>query len=401
MNSISLQDARRLAISCQGLHAKAPFGTGKPAVLRSVEQLGYIQIDTISVINRSHEHTLWTRVPSFQPAQLDKLLKERKLLEYWTHAAAYLPMRDYRYCLPYMRAIAEGRKHWRTPDRQAMARVLERIRAEGPLMARDFEHSSERSQDWGWNWKPAKIALEQLFIEGQLMTSHRVGFQKVYDLPERVLPDGLDTRMPTDEEFHRYLIRTAIRAHGIVQDSQIGYLRRGTLAGIRARLREMREEGELLAVQVEGISSIHYTTPALLETCGPRRIPSSVRLLSPFDNAVIQRKRLQQLFASEYQIECFVPAAKRRFGYYCLPILYGTEIIGRLDPKADRKTSEFIVKSLELEKPVRNLDKLAGKIADKLLEVAAFNRCERVVWQPAPGDAFGRQLAARLKQVQC
>lgn len=396
MISLSLPDARRLALASQGLHVKTPFGAGKNAVLRCIEQLGYVQIDTISVINRSHHHCIWTRVPSYQPAHLDRLLKDRQVLEYWSHAAAFLPMADYRYCLPYMQAIAAGKKHWRTPDRKAMQRVLDRIRAEGPLMARDFEHAGDRGNEWGWNWKPAKIALEQLFIEGQLMASHREGFQKVYDLPERVLPPGIDTRTPSGEEFQRYLITRAIRAHGLVRDGEISYLRKGMKAGVKARLQDMLDAGEIVGVTVRGIEGPYYSHQDLLASLPGKRVNRQVNLLSPFDNAVIQRKRLQQLFGSHYQIECFVPAAKRRYGYYCLPIQYGTDIVGRLDPKADRKSGAFIVKSLHLEQAVRDPDHLAGKLAEKLREVAAFNGCDRIAWRPGRRDAFGRLLQEHL-----
>lgn len=136
MLKLSTKEARRLAIISQGLHRSKPFGSGKNALLSCIEQLGYIQIDTISVINRAHHHTFWTRIPSYHERQLDTLLQDRKIMEYWSHAAAYLPMQDYRFCLPYMNAIADGQRHWREPDKKMMKNVLERIRAEGPLMAK-------------------------------------------------------------------------------------------------------------------------------------------------------------------------------------------------------------------------------------------------------------------------
>ena len=400
MEQLSLPEARRIALIAQGLHTNTPFGAGKGAVKRCIEQLGYVQIDTISVINRSHHHTLWTRVPTYRDKHLDALLRERRIMEYWAHAAAYLPMQDYRYCLPYMQAIANGQQHWRNPDRKAMQQVLDRIRAEGPLMARDFEHSKDRGDAWGWNWKPAKIALEQLFIEGKLMASHRVGFQKVYDLPERVLPDGLDTSTPTDEEFHRYLIHSTLRAHGLAAEAEFSYLRRGRKAGVRATLQAMREDGEILAVQPGKLPGTWYSTAANLESLSGKRVAKNIHLLSPFDNAVIKRKRLQQLFDSGYQIECFVPAPKRRFGYFCLPILYGTEIVGRLDPKADRKQGEFIVKSLYLEKPLKDPETFALKLAEKLHKAAAFNQCDRVSFKPRRGDVSGTLLATALANIK-
>ena len=383
MEQISINDARRLSLVSQGLHARSPFGTGKSGVQRCIKHLGYIQIDTISVINRSHHHAFWTRVPSYREQHLDSLLRERGIMEYWAHAAAYLPMQVYRYCLPYMRAIADGKVHWRKPDRKTMARVLARVRAEGPLMARDFEQDKGKADEWGWNWKPAKIALEQLFIEGQLMISHRVGFQKVYDLPERVLPTHIDTSMPGDEEFYRYLVLSTLRAHGLAQEAEFSYLRKGIKAGVKATLQDMLDAGELVTVQVGKLPGTWYSTPDLLESLSGTRVSRSVHLLSPFDNAVIKRKRIQHLFDSDYQIECYVPAAKRRFGYYCLPILYGTEIVGRLDPKADRKNGLFTVKGMYLEKPVKDPETFYAKLADKLQDVATFNECHTLSCTPA------------------
>lgn len=396
MTSVSLPEARRMAVTAQGLHKASPFGAGKAAVQRCIEQLGYIQIDTISVINRSHHHAFWTRVPSYREAHLDALLKERRILEYWSHAAAYLPMQDYRYCLPYMHAIASGEQHWRKPDPRAMARVLARIRDEGPLMARDFEHDGARGEHWGWNWKPAKIALEQLFIEGKLMASHRVGFQKVYDLPERVIPAGIDTTMPTDEEFHRYLIFSTLKAHGLAAEFEFSYLRKGRKAGVRQTLQDMLDAEEVIAITVEQLPGTWYTTPANLEALAGTRVSKNVHLLSPFDNAVIKRKRIQSLFDSQYQIECFVPAPKRQYGYYCLPILHGTEIVGRLDPKADRKNSNFIVRSLHLEKALPDPEKFASALAQKLRQVAQFNDCDSITWSPSGKDRVGILLAKAL-----
>ena len=393
-----MQDARRLALISQGLGGARPFGTGQTAVQRGIEQLGYVQIDTIAVINRSHHHCLWTRVPGYREAHLDALQKQRRIFEYWAHAAAYLPMRDFRYSLPYMRAIAAGQRHWRTPNPRAMRDVLARVRAEGPLMARDFEHSADRGEAWGWNWKPAKIALEQLFIEGQLMVSHREGFQKVYDLPERVLPADLDLSLPSDEELHRHLILSTLRAHGLAREPEFSYLRKGMKAGIRASLGMLQEAGEVIAVQIGRLPGPWYITPAILESHSGRRVSRQVHLLSPFDNAVIKRQRIQQLFASDYQIECFVPAHRRQFGYFCLPILYGTELVGRLDPKADRRRGELIVRSLHLEKPVRDLDAFSAKLAARLRQLAAFNGCRSVIWQARRGDRAGLCLAAALSR---
>jgi hypothetical protein len=221
---------RRIALDRQGLLKTDCFGRGKRATLRAIEQLGYVQIDTISVVERAHHHVLWSRVPNYQPKFLDQLVAERKVFEYWFHAAAWLPMSDYRFALPRMAQINGERSWFEGIDRKLMHEILVRIEAEGPLRARDFEDTRASSTGW-WDWKPAKQALEQLFMQGELMVSGREGFQKRYDLPERVLPDTVDTRMPTMDEYASHLIETTLRAHGFASIKSMTYLRKGKQIG--------------------------------------------------------------------------------------------------------------------------------------------------------------------------
>ncbi|MBN4053582.1 YcaQ family DNA glycosylase [Haliea sp. AH-315-K21] len=390
MFKLSTKDARRLAIIQQGLHSSKPFGSGNNALLSCIERLGYIQIDTISVINRAHHHTFWTRIPSYQEQQLDALLLEREIMEYWSHAAAYLPMQDYRFCLPYMNAIAGGQKHWREPDKKMMKKVLERIRVEGPLMAKHFDPPKEKKGGSWWSWKPAKQALEQLFIEGKLMVSHRTGFHKVYDLAERVLPSGLDTRTPSKEEYERHLIQRSMQAHGLIAEQELSYLRKGMKPSIKAQLNEMLAANEIVLVEVDG--KPYYSSPQIIQECSGQRINKMVSLLNPFDNAIIQRKRVAALFDFSYQMECYVPAVKRQFGYYCLPILYGAEIVGRLDPKADRKNKTFIIQNLFIEKEIADIDAFTRKLADKIQELSTFNGCEKIILKGKNSTEIHKQL---------
>ncbi|WP_201766807.1 winged helix-turn-helix domain-containing protein [Rhodopirellula sp. SWK7] len=380
VNSLKLSptQARRLTLTCQGLHKRNAYGSGEAAVLNCVENLGYVQVDTISVINRAHHHTLWTRVPTFHENELDTLQRERKVFEYWAHAAAYLPMRDFRFSLPYMNAIAGGQKHWRSPDKKTMASVIRHIRAEGPAMARDFEDSGNTKPHFWGGKKPAKLALEQLFIEGELMISRRAGFQKVFDLTERVLPNGLDTSTPTNEEFLRYLIDRTIRSQGIATEAEIRYLRKGLKADLACQIQQMLSDGEIIPVQIDGKPNTYYSYSDIIETGITTRIAKNTHLLSPFDNLVIQRKRVLDLFEFDYQIECYVPEAKRKHGYFCLPILFGDAIVGRLDPKADRARSTLLIRNLVIENKVTQTDAFASKLARTIKSLAAFNDCENI-----------------------
>ncbi len=396
---LSKKEARRLALHSQGLLTKNSFGKGKNGVVRTMTQLGYVQIDTISVIERAHNHTLWTRVPNYNPEVLDALQgKDRRIFEYWSHAAAYVPIADYRFYYYKMHAIAAGEKHWHAPDKKMMKRVLERFTSEGPLMAKDFKApESHKAAPW-WNWKPAKRALEQLFIEGKLMIVRRNNFHKVYDLPERVLPVDLDTTLPTTEEYCRFLIKRAIRAHGLVTEGEIGYLRRGIKKDIKTTLQRMLANSEIQTVSVDGISNqLYCTTEANLAKLGEVRASKNIHLLSPFDNCVIQRKRVQQLFDFNYQLECYVPAQKRVQGYFCLPILWGDKFVGRLDPKADRKSRRFLVRNLVFEPDFNDFEKVLQPLADKIQALANFNKCDKIVVEKTQPTTIRSELGRILK----
>ena len=210
-------------------------------MLRAIEQLGYVQIDTISVVERAHHHVLRSRVPNYRPAFLDQLQREGKVFEYWYHAAAYLPMRDYRFAKRDMQAAKRGEQDWvRSRDYKLMQRILDRVRLEGPLKSRDFEDNRTSKEGW-WDWKPAKRALEQLFIDGDLMVTKRDGFQKTYDLPERALPPNVSTEAATLDEFAAYLVRNCLRSHGFATRKSFTHLRSG--AGIREAVTTVLEEG--------------------------------------------------------------------------------------------------------------------------------------------------------------
>jgi uncharacterized protein YcaQ len=372
-STVTSDQLRRIALDAQGLTRAAPFGRGPGATHRALEQLGYIQIDTISVVARAHHHTLWNRVPNYQPLHLDRLVRDRRAFEYWFHAAAYLPMRDFRFALPRMHALKNGERHWFEKDRKLMRRIVDRIRSEGPLMARDFESPTGRKEGW-WDWKPAKRALEQLYMQGDLMISARDGFQKVYDLTERVLPPGIGTSAPSADEFAGYLLETAVRAHGFASAKEITYLRRGAAIrrALRARLNALVSDGALVVVRNNGAD--YYADPDLLDRATPRT-PARVRLLSPFDNAVIQRDRNVALHDYDYQIECYVPAPKRRFGYFCLPILYRDRFVGRVDCKAHRKQRRLDLAHLHIERDIRDGEQFSAAFAEAARNFAAFNDC--------------------------
>lgn len=377
---LSLIQARRLA-----LRSLAPE-LQSHSVPEVVRRLGYVQIDTIAVVERAHHHVLWTRLPTYEASQLDRAQgAERQILEYWSHAAAYLPMEDYRFCLPRMAASRRRHAAWFRAHKPLTQQVLQRIGAEGPRRAADFEaEPGHRAGPW-WDWKPAKLALEYLFHTGDLLVTYRRGFQKYFDLAERVLPSHVNTTKPTPLAYGRHLIRRTLECHGLATEKEITYLKPYARTAVRQAAQAMTEQGMLLPVTVEGLSEVYFVQPDHLEqtlTVPSDSAPTAtpVRLLSPFDNLVIQRKRLQQLFGFYYQIECYVPAAKRQYGYFCLPILWGEGFVGRVDPKAHRSTGRLAVLSCSVDSELHGNADFWAAFAQALQTFATFNGCTSVTW---------------------
>lgn len=381
--SLSLKDARKLVLLAQRLPPKKQLGSAQAATLSVLEHLAYVQIDTICVIQRAHHHTLWNRNPRYQSEHLDRLIDDKKVFEYWSHAAAYLPMRDYRYSLPRKLAIAaRDQKHWYTRDEKLMQSVLQRIREEGPLMAKDFDDGKRATGHW--KSKPTKRALESLYMEGTLMIPRRSNFHKVYDLAERVLPKGIDTSVPSPCEHARFLITRYLQANGLGQAAQIAYLLKGIKALITATLRDMVENEELIQLSVDG--QAYFAMPDALASLEAPLALDRLKILSPFDNLLIQRKRVQRLFQFDYLIECYVPSAKRKFGYFCLPILWRGVLSARMDCKADRKAGVLHIQHLSMEATVEDYQGFARALALEITEFMRFNGCEQLQIHNAPAQ---------------
>ena len=366
---------RRIALHQQGLLRPESFGRGKAATLRAIERIGYVQIDTISVVERAHHHVLRSRVPNYRSTFLDRLVSERQVFEYWFHAAAWLPMRDYRFALPRMAEINGDRSWFPEQDAKLRREILRRIELEGPLRTRDFEDERGGNTGW-WDWKPAKQALEQLFMQGELMVSAREGFQKVYDLPERVLPGWVDTRTPERREYAAYLVDTTLRAHGFASQKSMTYLRKGKplRTAVADILAERIADRQLVTVELRDGNTV-YVDPEILEARAPRST-SQLRILSPFDNSLIQRERARGLFNFDFQIECYLPEHRRQFGYFCLPLLYRDRFVGRIDCKAHRREGRLELRALYREARVD--DEFDRLLEAELEAFAAFNGCDKI-----------------------
>jgi uncharacterized protein YcaQ len=393
---ISLAEARLLNLRSQWLQPHFPLH-GKDDTLKTIEHLGYIQIDTLSVVERAHHHTLWSRISDYKKSWLHELFEEMHLFEYWSHAASYLPMKDFRFSLLRKSAYINGKSHWFEQDKKVKRFVLNRIKREGPLQSKDFEADDDKKGTW-YYWKPAKRALEQLFMEGKLMVSHRQGFQKVYDLSENVLPSGINIKPPTKNEYAEHLIATAIRSNGIVTENEICYQRPGSAEIVRKAIRNMLKDGRIMALKLEGNQEKNfYGDEQCLNELNAASIHPSLHILSPFDNLLIQRKRIQRLFGFDYVIECYLPEHKRKFGYFTLPILYGDCFIARIDPKADRLNKKFYIRNLAFEEKFTGEEQALVLFCEKLKAFAVFNGCNKIIIEKGNSKKFQDQLKKIMK----
>ncbi len=414
---LSLEYTRRALLRAQLLDGRTELPEGKEGVARVIEKLGYVQIDTIAVIERAHHHTLWTRRPDYDPEMLHKLqAHDRRVFEYWGHAMSYLPMSDYRFCLPKMRNFENPMSRWAKERLERYGHlteaVLERIREEGPLSSKDFElPPGKRSGSW-WNWKPAKAALEILFWKGDLMIAERRNFTKIYDLTERVLPGDIDASYPSDDEIGHFLVRRALTAYGIAggreirafmnpeaaRDSHIQAAGKDVIAG---SLNDLLETGEVVPVKIEGNEGNDFF--ALSGTLGAYvpggSDPRPVFLLSPFDNLVIQRERTNRFFGFDYALECYTPVARRKYGYFSLPILWGDRLVGRLDPKSDKRKRTLLVRNLVFEPWFEEFDEFIPVLAGKLGSLATFNGCGEVKIEKTKPVAVKAPLKRFLKEM--
>ena len=254
---ISIKEARFLALNSQRL-LNISKGKTKRDLFKIIEAIGYVQIDTISIVERAHHHILWTRMPAYKRTILDELLeKDKKIFEYWSHAAAFLPMKDYRFSFYRQEKYRKNYEVWAKKNRKIVNHVLDRIKAEGPLQSKDFEHTGKRGNGW-WDWKPAKYALQHLFHEGTLMIASRKGFQKVYDLTENVLPKETDTTIPTEEEFHEHMILGAINSYGFAAEKEIKYQRANDAKILKSVINKLKEENRIVEFKIKGIERQTY-----------------------------------------------------------------------------------------------------------------------------------------------
>lgn len=379
---ISNRDARRLWLSAQGLAASPVGALDLPQLIR---KLGFVQLDTIQVVARAHHHILWSRNQNYREPMLNTLMaKHRDVFEHFTHDASVIPIDFYPMWQRQFRRMEAKVRGWDWHrgmlDAKGRNAIKDRIRAEGPLCTKAFDTKIEGPKTM-WRRPPHKLALDYMWYAGELSTSHRERFTKFYDLTERVIPKAHLSNVPSDEAQIDWLCRAALDRMAFGSE---GDIQRFWDAADKAEVKTwVAEQGELVSVEIECAdrSWMSALAPGDIETrlADASAATSRLRILNPFDPVIRDRKRLQRLFGFEYTVEMFVPAAKRRWGYYVYPLLEGDRFVGRIEVKANRKAGRLNVLNLWPEPQLNWTGARAAKLEAELSRLARFVGVDEVV----------------------
>ena len=344
---LSKSRARRIWLHAQRLDEAAPFGDGPEATRAAVEHLGYVQIDTINVVERCHHQILYTRIPGYQRGHLRQAQSvDKTVFEYWTHALSYVPIADMRFYVRAMKYEAGGRSAWFTSVTPGdLRKVLRRIRRDGPLTIRDIDDDVLVEKDHEWaSRKPSKRALQLAFYRGMLAVSRREGMLKTYELMNRHFGWDRLPKAASERETLTYLLDRALRSQGVVSLDSICHLAAPRKSAIRRLIETRVRRKELVPVGLEGAAKLdHWARPEALDAAlAPAE--EIVHILSPFDPLVIQRKRLALMFDYAHRFEAYVPKETRVFGYFAQPVLVGNDIVAVIDLKADRERGKLLLR---------------------------------------------------------
>lgn len=398
VQDITIDEARVLFLSGHGL-ADAPVNGSAPSatrVLATIRALGFVQIDSINVVERAHHHILWTRLPGYRAGErgpLHRLQTGGRVFEHWTHDASIIPSEHFAHWRDRFRRMDKiAWKSWLAQRLGAdaesvLAHVMDRVRDKGPVMARDFESDQKRGA-W-WDWSPTKAALEFWWRAGKFAIPRRENFHKVYDLTERVLPHAMNTPEVSRDEHVAWVCSSALARLGVASDRELAAFWHApgvTAADVRTWMKRAIANGGCVAARVvgEGVKPVpcvalaNWRRKAVRARAKLEDSKQALRLLSPFDPVVRDRARALRLFGFDYRFEAFVPASKRKFGYYVLPILQGDRMVGRLDPKADRDAGVLRVRKVWWERGVKPDKARRAALDEALHQYAAFNGVERV-----------------------
>jgi len=344
---IMQERARAIWIDAQRLNKSAPFGSGPDAVAAAIAQLGYVQIDTINVIERCHHHILYNRIPTYQRSDLAHAQSDAKtVFEFWTHALSYIPVDDFRYFIGEMKTRSSRPGLWsRDVEHKDILKIVRRVRKEGALTISDIKDDKPVDKTHLWaSRKPSKRLLEAAFYNGRLVIAQREGMLKTYELTERHFGWDKPPKPATERQIVAYLLDRALRSQGIVSLDSICHLNAKAKKAVADLIAQRVRTKKLVPVEIAGAESIaHWTAPETLEA---DILPAEqTHILSPFDPLIIQRKRTHMFFDYEHLFEAYVPKEKRKMGYFTLPVLMGDEIVAALDLKADRQNGELLIQA--------------------------------------------------------
>lgn len=349
MNSgvqLTKTQAKALWMSAQGFHEKNHFGKGPTATAKVIEHLGYVQIDTISVIERCHHHILYSRIPDYHQDHLHRAQSlDKSVFEYWTHALAYVPTKDFRFFQARMAKNVKSPHPWyQSVKKEDLAKVLRLIKKNGPITIRDIQDDVLVEKDHAWaSRKPSKKALQLGFNQGKLVISERVGMLKKYELADRHFNWDKKPKVASEKELNEYQLERALRAQALVSLDSICHLEPSRKPAMKALIQKQMDQQELIPVHIEGSEKIqHWMKPELLNK--KVKIDTElVHILSPFDPLIIQRKRLNLFFDYQHLFEAYIPKEKRVYGYFALPVLIGDRVVAVIDLKTDRQLKKLLV----------------------------------------------------------
>jgi len=411
MTTYPVSALRAVALHAQGLGKAGGPQPTRERLYQTIKQIGCVQIDTLHMVRRSQYLVLWSRVGNYAPEDFDAMASaaDRRIFEGWQHAASLIPISEYRYQLPRQRKMRDHPSTWYNQlldeERQKdfVPQVLERIRTEGALKVSNFESDGHRGGAW-WNWRPAKVALEILYSNGDLMIADRDKFQRVYDLTERVLPDWVDRSEPTAEERDRFWVELGAKALGVCQARHAGDYTWMGISKARPQVAELLGNGILVSIKGEMANGettdliIHRDNLARLEQAADVALKAErTTFLSPFDNLWWANRRDEQLWGFHQSIEAYLPAPKRVYGYFCLPILHKDRLVGRFDPKLERTTGILRLRALYLEPGIKPTEELVSATAGAMQDFMAFHNARELVIERSEPAVFAGKL---LKKVQ-
>lgn len=402
--TIDNKTARRIILNGYLLDEMTVLSDGKKGVLEVLDRLGYIQIDSIQAVKKAQHHTLWTRLPDYlEEMLLEMQHTDRTVFEYWGHALSYLPMKDYRFFMSHMRDMSEMKTKWGIQRMKIGGHLLEPvlagIRKNGAMAAKDFLPKEGEIPGIPKNTpaQAVRVALDLLFWRGDVMVTERKKMNRIFDLTERVVPEGIDRSHPSNEETAAYFISLGLTAMGLAREKELlafmqpdalrdSDLRSASVDVVSSALDRFKQEKKIVEVLVESdnhnngknsSSDVYYAWPDRIENIGTLgEMPEQVHILSPFDNFTINRDRMKRLFGFDYSLECYMPPKKRTYGYFVLPVLWGDRLVARMDSNADVKKKTFVILNLVFEPDFQDFDAFLPLFSEKLKAFATFNGCK-------------------------